>query len=74
MTLEAFIDVLADQFDETDKSEFTSETRFKELEDWGSLTALAIIAMVDEEYNISISGDVIKKSSTVQELYNNIFE
>jgi acyl carrier protein len=32
----------ADQFDDTDISEFVPTTNFKELEEWSSLTALAV--------------------------------
>jgi acyl carrier protein len=34
------------------------------------MTALSLIAMADEEYNVRITGDEIKKSNTVADLYN----
>lgn len=74
MTLEEFIDVLSEQFDETEKSEFCPETKYKELDDWSSLTSLSIIAMVDEECDIFLSSDVFKSSETIEELYNKIFK
>ena len=49
MEIKEFIQNFADQFDDTDASVFTSETKFKELEEWSSLTALSVIAMIDEE-------------------------
>lgn len=73
MKLEEFIEVFAEQFDDTDRSEFTSETRFKELDEWSSLIALSVIAMVDEECNVSISSDAIKESDTIEDLYHKIF-
>lgn len=45
---------------------FTSETKFKELEEWSSLTALSVIAMIDEEYDVKIKGDDVRNSQTVQ--------
>lgn len=73
MTINEFIEKFAEQFDETDASEFTPTTKFKELDDWSSLTALSIIAMVDEECNVSINSEAIKESVTVEDLYNKIY-
>ena len=70
MELKEFIENFADQFDDTDASEITPETHFKELDEWSSLIALSVIAMVDEEYDITIKGDDIRNSSTVEDLFN----
>lgn len=70
MEITEFIQNFADQFDETDPSEIKSDTVFKELEEWSSLIALSIIAMVDEEYDITLRGDDIKNSETIEDLYN----
>ena len=48
MELQDFIEKFAEQFDETEVCELTAETKFKELDEWSSLIALSIIAMVDE--------------------------
>ena len=69
MELNQFIENFAAQFDDTELSEFKAETVFKELEEWSSLTALSVIAMVDEEYDLKIKGDDIRKSSTVEDLF-----
>ena len=70
MNLNSFIENFADQFEETDASAFTPDTKFKELEGWSSLVALSIIAMVDEEYDITLKGDDIRNSATIQDLFN----
>ena len=67
--MEEFIKHFAAQFDETEMSEFTSNTAFKDLEEWSSLLALSVIAMVDEEYGVKIKGDDIRNSKTIEELY-----
>ena len=69
MEIKEFIQNFADQFDDTDASVFTSETKFKELEEWSSLTALSVIAMIDEEYDVKIKGDDVRNSQTVNDLY-----
>ena len=70
MELKDFIANFADQFDDTDASEITAATEFKDLDEWSSLIALSIIAMVDEEYDITIKGDDIRNSNTVEDLFN----
>ena len=70
MELKDFIENFAAQFDDTDASEIKAETEFKELEEWSSLIALRVIAMVDEEYDVTIKGDDIRNASTVEDLFN----
>lgn len=72
MDLKDFITNFADQFDDTDPSEIKADTIFKELEEWSSLVALSVIAMVDEEYDVTIKGDEIRNSETVEDLFNAI--
>ena len=72
MDLKDFIQNFADQFDDTDASEIQANTVFKELEEWSSLIALSVIAMVDEEYDITIKGDDIRNSNTVEDLFNTV--
>lgn len=69
MELNEFVAHFAEQFEETDQSLFAPETKFRELEEWSSLLALSIIAMVNEEYDVIIKGDEMKKANTIDELY-----
>ncbi len=69
MNLQDFIENFADQFDDTDKAVFTGETKFKELDEWSSLTALSIIAMVDDEYDVIIKGNDIINYETIKDLF-----
>ena len=70
MELKEFIENFANQFEDTDANEIKAETVFKELDEWSSLIALSVIAMVDEEYDITIKGDDIRNSNTVEDLFN----
>ena len=70
MTLDEFVARFAEEFDETPIEEFKAETVFKDLDEWGSLTALSIISMVDEEYDKRITGADLRSVSTIEELYN----
>lgn len=70
MELKKFIENFANQFDETDASEFTATTVFHELEEYSSLIALSIIAMVDEEYDVTLKGDDMRSAVTIEDLFN----
>ena len=70
MELNEFIENFAAQFDETDTNVFTPETKFRELEEYSSLIALSIIAMVDEEYDVTLKGNDIRSSETIEDLFN----
>lgn len=72
MELNEFIEHFAEQFDETDASELVATTKFHDLEEWSSLTALSIIAMVDEEYDVTLKGDDISKAVTIEDLFNTV--
>lgn len=69
MKLEEFVNHFASQFDETPADAFTPSTVFKSLEEWSSLTALSVIAIVDEELDVRITGADIRNSNTIEELF-----
>lgn len=70
MELNEFVQNFADLFDETDASAITAETRFRDLEEWSSLIGLSVIAMADDEYDVTLVGDDIRNSNTVEEIFN----
>lgn len=70
MEIKEFISNFADQLDDTDPSEITATTVFRDLDEWSSLTALSVIAMIYEEYDVTLKGDDVKNAVTVEDLYN----
>ena len=70
MELNDFIEKFAEQFDDTELNEFKADTEFKALDEWSSLSALSIIAMIDDEYDVTIKGDDIRNSETIEDLFN----
>ena len=71
-TLEEFVALFAEQFDDTDASEIKATTVFHDLDEWSSLIGLSIIAMVDEEFDVALKGEDVKSSVTVEDLYNKV--
>ncbi len=69
MEIKEFIENFVAQFDDTPVEEFKAETQFRELDEWSSLIALSVIAMVDEEYDVTLKGDDMKAANTIGELF-----
>ena len=72
MEIKNIVENSANQFDETDASEIQAGTNFRDLDEWSSLVALSIIAMVDEEYDVTLKGDDIKNATTIEDLFNTV--
>lgn len=69
-TIEEFVELFAEQFEETDAEMFTPETLFRDLDEWSSLIGLSIIAMVDEEFGVALKSNDFRNVSTISDLYN----
>ena len=72
MEIKKFIENFAEQFDDTELSEFKPETVFHELDEYSSLIALSIIAMVDEEYGVTLNANDMSSAVTIEDLFNTV--
>ncbi len=72
MDINEFIAKFAELFDDTPASEITASTAFHDLDEYSSLVSLTLIAMVDEEYGVTLSGNDIRSATTVEDLFNTI--
>ena len=72
MEINEFIEHFAEQFDDTDISDFTPETVFHDLDEYSSIIALSIIAMIDEEYGVPIKGNEMSAAVTIEDLFNTV--
>lgn len=70
MNLQEFVVNFANQFDDTELEVFAPETSFRELEEWSSLTGLAVLNMVAKKYEVKITPAELKSVETVEALYN----
>lgn len=72
MEIKEFIEHFAEQFDDTELSVFTPDTVFHELDEYTSLIALSIIAMVDEEYGVTLNANEMSAAVTIQDLFDTV--
>ena len=69
MTLEEFVEKVQDELQDTPAEEITAETNYKELDEWGSLTSLSLISMIEENYGKLITGADVRARNSIKELY-----
>jgi acyl carrier protein len=70
MDQSTFLENFKNILDDTDVSLITIDTIFRDLTEWSSLTALSLIAMVDEAYSVKLTGDDIKSSKSLNDIFN----
>ncbi len=69
MEIELFVQRFVDLLEETDVEGVTGKTIFRTLDEWDSLTALSLIAMVDEEYSVKLTGADIRNAATIADIF-----
>lgn len=70
MEIKDFIEKFADAIEIENLDTINADTDFHDLDEWSSLAALSVIAMVDEEYDVVLKGDDIRNSDTIEDLFN----
>lgn len=69
MEINDFIEKFVGCLHQTPGAEIGPATKFKKLEEWSSIFALIVIAMVDSEYGKVLSAEDIHKASTIEDLF-----
>jgi acyl carrier protein len=69
--MEKFLKNIKDQFEDTNMS-ISIEDKLVQIEGYDSMTALMIISMLEEEYNLLISSDDLNDEVTLKMLFNKI--
>ena len=72
MELNDFLAHFREQFDDTEPEAIEASTAYKDLDEWSSLIAFSVIAMVKVEYGKTLTGLEIRQCTTVEDLFNTI--
>jgi acyl carrier protein len=72
MEISQFIEDFKSCLHQTPAEHITLATRFKKIDDWSSIFALIVIAMIDSQYNIVLTADDIHKADTIEDLFATI--
>lgn len=70
MNKDLFLQHISQQFEETEPALLHFDTAFKQLEEWSSMHALLIIALIDAEYNIPFTGEDLQACTTIADIYS----
>jgi acyl carrier protein len=70
MKKEEFLEILIEEVFSESEQEILTNTKFKELDCWDSITALTLIAVFDSEFSLSLTGDNIKEIDTIDGLFD----
>jgi len=68
-TVNDFIKRLEEQFEDLPKGKLQPDSLFREVFDWNSINALIIIALIQTEYEVVIDAEDIRKSKSINDLY-----
>lgn len=69
ISIEEFIKTLEAEFEELQPGTLKPETKFTDLDEWSSMHSLIIIALIDTEYDVTITGEDLMSIKKVEELY-----
>lgn len=69
MEIQEFIEKFAETIEVENVKELSSETNFKELDEWSSLSVMLMIAFYDEEFGKELTQTQIREAETIQDLY-----
>ncbi len=70
MEIKEFIEKLAEAIEVEDVEALVAETKFRELDEWSSLSVMLLIAFYDEEFDKQVGEKEIRQAETIQDLYN----
>ncbi len=66
---ENFLQVFADQFEESVRKFISLKSAFKQIQGWSSLQALIVTVAMHDEWGVSFSDEDFRNSQTVNDLF-----
>jgi acyl carrier protein len=70
MSIDLLISQIEEEFDEVPKGTITALTSFREIDGWSSMHALILIALIDNHYDILLTGTELKNAQTIQDIFD----
>lgn len=70
MDIQELIKHIENEFDDLPNGLLFPETSIREIEGWSSMHALILIALVDNHYDVLLTGEELKNALTVQDLFD----
>lgn len=70
--LDIFIDLIKSLFSEEENGLITENTDIKCLKEWSSLQNMIVVSEIDKIYEVIVSVEDFKSSSTIKELFEKV--
>lgn len=64
-----FINDFKSQFIDGDEITVNASTEFRKIGSWDSLTGMAVLVMIKDEYGVDMADTDLKKCNTVQDVF-----
>lgn len=69
-SIEVFIGKIEAEIEGMRPGTLKANVPFRQIESWSSMHALIIIALMETEYGVSVSGEDLRNCQTLQHLYD----
>ena len=69
-SIEEFIKKIEFEIEEIEPGVLKPGSHYREIPEWSSMMGLIFIALIDTEYGITINGEELISSVTIQDLYD----
>tara|TARA_B100000989_G_scaffold279131_1_gene241487 strand:- start:1396 stop:1695 length:300 start_codon:yes stop_codon:yes gene_type:complete len=70
MTIESFIQNIEDNVEAVEAGTLKPDTNPNNLEAWDSLAVLSVLAMIDSEYDVQVSGTELSEMTSIQQMFD----
>ncbi len=72
MELDEFVLKVEAEIEDLEPGTLTADKDYREIEQWSSMYALILIAMIDTEFDVTLTGEDLKKTLTLRDLHTTI--
>jgi acyl carrier protein len=69
MKIEDLIEKLEEEFDDVEAGVLRPDFNIRDIEGWGSMHVLVVIALIDSEYDVLLSGSDLTNTETISDLF-----
>ena len=74
MKIENLIAKLEEEFDDVEEGVLRPDFNMRAIEGWGSMHVLVVIALIDSEYDVLLSGSDLTNAETILDLFKVVQE
>lgn len=70
INIEEFTRLLEMEFDDIEPNTLNPKTSYRNIPNFSSMYALIIIAFIDNEFEVLLTGEDLRNAETIEDLYN----